>query len=291
MIKNFKGINRLIISGWLKFTPAASLFINAGTANESKVTLSELAAIDGASAANTTAGKVAILGTGGALAIGGGLSPGAPNAYNFVTGITAFATGGQTSAVALTGEINEVTTVATNGDSVKLLTARAGLRQTVINAGVGVLNVFPVSGGTINGLAQDAAFGIGPGMRATFDGKSATIWAPSTDSSYVTANLVTQTVSTITGVTLNVIRGIVTTVSETAVAGASAAFTVTNNKARITSNIRAWVVDYAGVFTTNGLPIVSVDNRTNGTFDIVVSNAHGANALSGVLQIGFEVAN
>lgn len=100
---------------------------------------------------------------------------------------------------------------------------------------------------------------------------------------------VTQAVSATTAVTLNTRTGLITTQSETAAAGVSAAFTVNNSLATATSNIRAWVVNYAGTFTTNGLPIVSVDNRTAGTFDIVVSNAHGANALSGVLIIGFEI--
>ena len=103
------------------------------------------------------------------------------------------------------------------------------------------------------------------------------------------AGLVTQITSVTTGVTLNATRGIVTTFSQSAAAGVSSAFTVTNSNAVATSNIRAYIIDYAGVFTTNGIPVVSVDNRVAGAFDIVVSNGHSVNALSGVLQIGFEI--
>jgi hypothetical protein len=106
-----------------------------------------------------------------------------------------------------------------------------------------------------------------------------------------TFGLVTQITSTTTGVTLNKTKGIITTFSQSAAAGVSAAFTVTNSNVAAASNIRAYVIDYAGTFTTNGIPVVSVDNRTAGTFDIVVSNAHGANALSGALQIGFEIVS
>jgi hypothetical protein len=101
---------------------------------------------------------------------------------------------------------------------------------------------------------------------------------------------VTQITSVTTGVTLSVLKGLVTTFTHAEAAGVSAAFTVTNTLAGADSNIKAYVVNYAGTFTTNGLPIVSIDNRVAGAFDIVVSNAHGANALSGVLVIGFEIA-
>lgn len=100
---------------------------------------------------------------------------------------------------------------------------------------------------------------------------------------------VTQVTSIVTGVTLNAARGVVTTFSASAAAGASQTFRVTNSFAAAGSNIRAYVVDYAGAFTTNGVPVVSVDNRGTGGFDIVISNAHGTNALSGVLKIGFEI--
>lgn len=100
---------------------------------------------------------------------------------------------------------------------------------------------------------------------------------------------VTQLTSITTGVTLNTASGIITTVSATTAHDAASTFTVTNSFATATSNIRAYIVDYAGTFATNGLPSVAVDNRTAGTFDIVIMNNAAANALSGVLKIGFEI--
>jgi hypothetical protein len=72
-------------------------------------------------------------------------------------GITAFAGGGQGSAVALTTEVNRVTTVATSGDSVKLPAATAGLTIVVVNKGANPLAVFPAAGDAIDGLAANAS--------------------------------------------------------------------------------------------------------------------------------------
>jgi len=68
------------------------------------------------------------------------------NKTDIENGITANAGGGQSSAVALTSEVNEVSTVASSGDSVKLLSASAGLKQTVINSGANTCTVYPFSG-------------------------------------------------------------------------------------------------------------------------------------------------
>jgi hypothetical protein len=211
------------------------------------------------------------------------------NTYFGMTTITAFATGGQANATALTGEFNEITVCATIGDSVKLPVAALGKVVTILNSGATAVDIFPVTGSSIGDLAVNLAYRLGQGQQATFTADSATKWLYDRESSVEAGNLVTQGTSAVTGVTLNTIKGIVTTFSQSAAAGVSAAFTVTNNKAAVASNIRAYVIDYAGVFTTNGIPVVSVDNRTAGTFDIVVSNGHSANALSGALQIGFEI--
>lgn len=47
---------------------------------------------------------------------------------------------------ALTAEINEVSTVANADDTVTLVSARAGIKQTIINNGDNVLQIFPASG-------------------------------------------------------------------------------------------------------------------------------------------------
>jgi hypothetical protein len=213
------------------------------------------------------------------------------NTYFGVTTITAFATGGQANATALTGEFNEITTCATIGDSVKFPVAALGKKCTITNNGAKAVDIFPVAGSSIGDMAVNAAYRLGQGLTVVFTANSATKWLYDCESSSEAANLVTQGASAVTGVTLNSPKGIITTFSQSAAAGVSAAFTVTCSAAAAASNIRAYVIDYAGIFTTNGLPVVSVDNRTAGTFDIVVSNAHGANALSGALQIGFEIVS
>ena len=93
-----------------------------------------------------------------------------------ITGLTAFAGGGQGSAVALTGRFNNVTTCATAGDSVALKAAALGEIQTVKNSGATALDVFPVSADSINALAADLAVRIPPGGAMTFYAISATVW-------------------------------------------------------------------------------------------------------------------
>lgn len=87
---------------------------------------------------------------------------------SFVAGLTAFATGGQTSATPLTKQINQVTTVANAADSVLLPPAIHGLTIKVINVGGNTLAVFPCSaaqggvtgGDAINALSQNSSFSV-----------------------------------------------------------------------------------------------------------------------------------
>ena len=99
-----------------------------------------------------------------------------PIVYDHNTTITAFATGGQASATALTGEFNNVTTCATAGDSVKLPTAVLGNKITVKNSGAASLAVFPFSGDSINALAVNLSVNIPVGGELTFRAISATVW-------------------------------------------------------------------------------------------------------------------
>jgi len=92
------------------------------------------------------------------------------------SGITAFAGGGQASAVLLSSNINEIATVATTGDSVKLLSAVAGLDVTVINNGANALDVFPNTGDQINALAVNVALSLAAGSSLIFKAYNATNW-------------------------------------------------------------------------------------------------------------------
>lgn len=90
--------------------------------------------------------------------------------------ITAFAGGGQGSATALTSTINNVTTVATAGDSVLLPEAQAGLVVIVQNNGANAADVFPFTGETINGGSANAAVSLPVGGRMEFIGTTGTNW-------------------------------------------------------------------------------------------------------------------
>lgn len=84
---------------------------------------------------------------------------------SFTPTITAFATGGQTNAVALTSTINRVSTVAAQGDSVRLPASTPGLAITVINQGANPMQVYGAGTDTINGIAT--ATGISQGIKTT----------------------------------------------------------------------------------------------------------------------------
>lgn len=93
-----------------------------------------------------------------------------------VNAITAFATGGQTNATALTGSVNRITVCATIGDSVKLPTSAAGLQVTVINSGATGADIFPITGDVINTLAANTAIRIASGTSVTFNCTVAGTW-------------------------------------------------------------------------------------------------------------------
>jgi hypothetical protein len=83
----------------------------------------------------------------------------------FANAVTAFAGGGQGSATPLTKLINRVSTVATQGDSVRLPASAAGLAITIINAGAQAMQVFGAGTDTINGVAT--ATGVSQGINTT----------------------------------------------------------------------------------------------------------------------------
>ena len=70
-----------------------------------------------------------------------------------VDGLTAAAGGGQVAALALTSEMNRLSTVATVGDSVKLPPSVAGLTVLIENAGSNACQVYGFGVDTINAVA------------------------------------------------------------------------------------------------------------------------------------------
>lgn len=88
--------------------------------------------------------------------------------FSVVTGITAYAGGGQGSATQLTGALNSVDTVATAADSVKLPVAVAGISITIVNTSANSLQVFGYGTDTINAVATGTGVAQAAGKTATY---------------------------------------------------------------------------------------------------------------------------
>ena len=93
-----------------------------------------------------------------------------------MTGVTASVTQTQAGATVLTGELVEVTTVATANDAVRIPAAILGVPCKVINQGANTLQVFPTSGDKIDGGATDASVTIAPGTSVQFHAIDAASW-------------------------------------------------------------------------------------------------------------------
>lgn len=100
---------------------------------------------------------------------------------------------------------------------------------------------------------------------------------------------VTQTGSIDTSVTINNKSGTITTVSTTIGAGSSDVFSVLNSECTSTSLVFANIVDYSAGYVPNGLPAITIDNVTNGSFRINIINNSTTDALNGVLKINFVI--
>ncbi len=107
-----------------------------------------------------------------------------PTRYSSTAVITAFAGGGQASATALTTEFNNVTTVTTAGDSVKLPGATVGAHIHVKNSGATALDIFPATADSIDNLAVNLAIRIQPGSSVDFYAKTSVVWESNVDQSF-----------------------------------------------------------------------------------------------------------
>lgn len=102
-------------------------------------------------------------------------------------------------------------------------------------------------------------------------------------------NPITQDTSTSTAVVLDASSGVITCFTSTLAAVTSVQFTLTNAYITSSSVVLVSILNYSGTYATNGFPVVSVQSVGTGSCVICVSNVHAANALSGVLKIGFQV--
>lgn len=90
--------------------------------------------------------------------------------------LTAHAGGGQGSALALTKEINRITTVATAGDSVSLPASVAGLDVMIINSGANPMQVYGAGTDTINDVATATGVTQMPGSECIYGCSVAGKW-------------------------------------------------------------------------------------------------------------------
>jgi hypothetical protein len=101
---------------------------------------------------------------------------------------------------------------------------------------------------------------------------------------------VTQATSLGTPVTLNTQAGVITTVPATVAANGATDFIFNNTQIYANSIVFAFVGDYAGTWSTDGIPQVAVTGIANGSCTIRVMNLHGANALNNnTLDISFFI--
>jgi hypothetical protein len=110
------------------------------------------------------------------IGLGPAIAENVVNLQSVSAGLIAHAGGGQALGIPLTGKQNLVATVATAGDSALLPAAVVGLELIVTNNGVASLNVFPATGGTINGAAANSAFALPSGQQARFTVTAANTW-------------------------------------------------------------------------------------------------------------------
>ena len=114
-------------------------------------------------------------------------------ANSSVTGLTALAGGGQTGATALTAIFNNVTTVATQGNSVALPASVAGADIVVTNSGANAMQVFGAGTDTINGIATATGISQAPGTTARYICYVAGNWVVSDSSLTSTAPIALTT--------------------------------------------------------------------------------------------------
>jgi hypothetical protein len=99
------------------------------------------------------------------------------------TAITAGTTQTQAGATLLTKDINDVTTVGSAGDGVRLPSAIAGTSITVKNSGANILAVYPFLADSINALAVNLPIRIQPGSVVNFFAKNTIVWESNYDTS------------------------------------------------------------------------------------------------------------
>jgi len=91
-----------------------------------------------------------------------------PDTTRSVTGVAAYAGGGQASATSLTATLNTVSTASVANASVKLVPCVPGRQQTIANLSANSIQVFGANPDTINGTATATGVAQAVGKIATY---------------------------------------------------------------------------------------------------------------------------
>lgn len=102
------------------------------------------------------------------------------------TAIEALAGGGQALATLLTKDFNDVVTVASDYDSIRLPSAVAGQHCIIKNSSANILSVFPFLADSINAMAVNLSVDIPPLSIRIFYAKNTTVWE-SNESLYISS--------------------------------------------------------------------------------------------------------
>lgn len=102
----------------------------------------------------------------------------------------------------------------------------------------------------------------------------------------LTRTSVSQGTAITSGVTIDSPAGFIFTLTTgTLATGGSASFAVSNTAVSADSLILANIVNHGG----NGIPLIRVNNVTEGSFNLSVRNIDLVNPMTGSLRVGFSV--
>lgn len=188
----------------------------------------------------------------------------------------------------LAGNGGDAVAAGTNGDGGDI-----NINSGVSGAGGGAAG----TSGTINignnVTPSDINMGTGAAARTITVGNSTGITAVTLATGTGGVNFpratITQATDINTAVTIDSASGVITTVSATTAALDNDVFIVNNNRVTTASVVTVSIVEYGGVYATNGFPIVQVTTVGAGVFSIVIINVHATVILAGVLEISFVV--
>ncbi len=229
------------------------------------------------------------------LTVNGVLTAGALTADSVAPNITAKAGGGQDASLALSKNLNIVTTCATAGDSVTLPSAVVGLRITIVNLGAAALAVFPYTSDSINDAAADASVTIQPEATITFNCYTTVLWETTNESTNVfdklylggDAVLAKETAHTISisdTTTANTAGGALTIAAGKGTGTAAGGLTTLSSGA--STNATTTVAGNAGALTISGGTAGTATTGTGGNGGTITITGAAGGAASGAAGIG-----